>query len=138
MNIDTLPADTENLSRLSKAVEKFKAKLKSRMSSSLMLKKQKSSDIKSSVPPKYILLEESLKDNSKYAITYDYPFNDSDGYIEKIELLMPLSYIQPSSNGSLFLYRKYIRWLLVRSNQTIEHYLIKVHENEADEEMKKI
>ena len=67
------------MSRLSKAVDKFKGKIKSRMSSSIM--KKKASEVPTEVPLKYTLLEESFKDNSKYALTSDYPYNDSDGYI---------------------------------------------------------
>jgi len=33
--------------------------------------------------------------------------------------------------------KKYITWLFSRTNQTIEYYLVRENENEADEEMKK-
>jgi hypothetical protein len=78
-----LPSDNDNLNRLSKAVDKFKGKLKTRMSSSA-LKKRKS---ELSIPTKQIQFEQALTDHSKYAATHDYPYNDSDGYIDKIEML---------------------------------------------------
>ena len=77
-----LPADNSNLKRLSKAVEKFVNKQKSKISTSA-LRNKKSMDTNDSVPAKFTFLEESFLDHTKYASVIDYPFNDSDGYIEK-------------------------------------------------------
>ncbi len=80
-NVDisaNLTAETENLSRYVKAIEKFKAKMKAKMSSSLM--KRRKSEGGSS---RYSLVETWLGDYSKYVQDREYPFNDSDGYIEK-------------------------------------------------------
>lgn len=47
------------------------------------LRNRKSIDTNDLVPAKFTLLEQSFLDHTKYASAIDYPFNDSDGYIEK-------------------------------------------------------
>ena len=129
--IGVLEADSENLTRLSIAVEKFKAKIKT-----CAIKKKKSS---STIPiEKQQFLELSFADHSKYAASYDYPFNDSDGYIEKLEMLEPIRFRQPVSKGEAFAYQKYLKWMLIRTGQEIDHYLVFENQSEADEEMKKL
>lgn len=70
---------------------------------------------------------EWLKDFTKYAPNNDYPFNDSDGYIDKEELLVRVPYRQPFPESSIFNYRKFLRWMLIRSDQPIEHYLVTIN-----------
>lgn len=86
---------------------------------------------------KFKRLDEYLEDCSKYVqIAYDYPFNDSDNYIEKREFIIHYPYKQ-GETSSVFQYKKYSTWLFSRTNQQIEYYLLKSNENEIDAEMKR-
>jgi len=86
------------------------------------------------MPTKSQALEQALDDNKKYASSSDYPYNDSDGYIEKIEMLEPCLIRQKSNKAksSEFDFIKYLRWMLIRSDQPISHYLTFSNESEAD------
>ncbi len=42
-------------------------------------------------------------------------------------MLVKVLYKQPSSKGGEFDYKKYLKWLLMRTNQPIEYYLVKAN-----------
>ena len=53
-------------------------------------------------------------------------------------MLEPIKYRQPVATAGAFDFKKYLRWMLMRSSQPISHYLIIANEVEADEEVKRM
>lgn len=81
-SLDMLDSSNDNLSKLVKSIDRFKAKLKYRLASSSAIRKRSS---KSGIeqPNKFARIEEYMADTQKYFDKNDYPFNDSDSYVEK-------------------------------------------------------
>ena len=130
--------EDDNLVKLAKGIEKFKGKLKAKVSSSaLMMKKRSSSGVGVTVEQRFQRIDEYLADFGKYTATSDYPYNDSDCEIERQEKLKLRVYQQESVKGGVFNFRKFLLWLLRRTNQAIEYYLVRGNENEVEEEMRK-
>lgn len=101
-NIPVLPADNDILSKLSKSIERFKAKIKSKMTASSLLRKKAAANTEGLDfrTLKFKRLDEYLEDCSKYVqIAYDYPFNDSDNYIKKREFIIHYPYKQGETSS---------------------------------------
>ena len=69
-----------------------------------------------------------LSDSSLYLGTNEYPFADSDRQIDRQEIIAVLPYKQPEAADGVFDYKKYLLWMLKRTNQPIDFYLIKANE----------
>lgn len=89
------------------------------------------SSINANEPSKQQQITDFLSDSHKYFEKCEYPFNDSDSYVENKEFLKEEHIVVAEAPS--FLPKKYLPWVLGRKDQPIDYYLLKTNEEEADQ-----
>ena len=135
IDIPAMPAANANEEKLAKGVERMKAKLKTRMSSSAIKKRASNSNIGTPKEHWGRKLKEFIADPTQYLPATDYPYNDSDDYCERRDGLKQIVSKQ-GVEGGWFVANKWLTWFFKRTNQPIEYYLLRESEGEIDEIMK--